>query len=359
MGNWSNSRHMVEASKQEALEAVDHYNRPLAARGLEGFLVHMHIAWLYLMHAEFARDKIDYRYRLPNGRLDKIDGEPRRWDLAKCVRYRFSQENDPVRKNLEMSILLRNKVEHRHERNLGVVAAGKAHALLINYQEELISQFGEKHSLGDSLRFPVFLSSLIGDGNEFVKALNSLPTATRNALAKFEADLDPAVSSDPRYEFRVVLTQKVGPRGASDVAIEFVRDADLTDEQRELFKTLGKDGKVLVREQLRPVADLDGMRPKDAVAKIDARVPFEFGMHHFTEMWRHLKVRPPTGDQHPERTMEQYCIYDRVHRDYVYTPAFVEKVLAEIGTAAKFAKVFGKQPRMKISTLPSASATAS
>lgn len=36
MSRWPAWRHMVEASKREALEAVDHYNRPLADRGLEG-----------------------------------------------------------------------------------------------------------------------------------------------------------------------------------------------------------------------------------------------------------------------------------------------------------------------------------
>jgi hypothetical protein len=37
----------------------------------------MHIAWLYLLHAAFKRDGIDYRYRLPNGRFERIDGEPK------------------------------------------------------------------------------------------------------------------------------------------------------------------------------------------------------------------------------------------------------------------------------------------
>jgi len=358
MSNWSNTRHMVEASKQEALEAVDHYNRPRTGRSLEGFLVHMHIAWLYLLHAEFARDKVDFRYHLPNGRLDKIDGEPKTWELAKCVRERFLDQNDPVRKNLEVSILLRNKVEHRHARNLAVVTAGKAHALLINYEAELVSQFGQQHSLADSLRFPVFLSTLAGSGREFVKALNSLPTGTRNLLAKFDADLEPGVASDQRYEYRILLTPKLGPRGDVDAAFDFVREADLTDEQRHAIKALGKEGKVLVREQLRPVANLNWMKPSKAAKAIEERLPFHFTLYgHFTMMWRHLEVRPPQGDAHPERTVEQYCIYDRAHGDYLYSPAYVEKVVREIGTPAKYQAVFGKQPVMKVTELHSASAS--
>jgi hypothetical protein len=43
--------HMVEASKDEAVLAVRLYNDPSEARSFEGFVVHMHLAWLYLLHA--------------------------------------------------------------------------------------------------------------------------------------------------------------------------------------------------------------------------------------------------------------------------------------------------------------------
>jgi hypothetical protein len=43
--------------------AVRLYNDPSESRSFEGFIVHMHLAWLYLLHAEFLRDGIDYRYR--------------------------------------------------------------------------------------------------------------------------------------------------------------------------------------------------------------------------------------------------------------------------------------------------------
>lgn len=45
-------RFMVDASRQEALQAADHYNKPRRDRSLEGFFVHVHIAWLYLLHPQ-------------------------------------------------------------------------------------------------------------------------------------------------------------------------------------------------------------------------------------------------------------------------------------------------------------------
>jgi hypothetical protein len=51
----------LDASKAEALLAVDLYNQSNRSRRLEGFFVHMHMAWLYLFEAQYQRDDLDYR----------------------------------------------------------------------------------------------------------------------------------------------------------------------------------------------------------------------------------------------------------------------------------------------------------
>jgi hypothetical protein len=48
---------------------------------------------------------------------------------------------------------------------------------------------------------------------------------------------------------------------------------------------------------------------------------------------------------HPERTDERYCTYDERHRDYGYKKAYVEKLVREASTSAKFTKLTGKAPR--------------
>lgn len=71
---------MVESSRDEASLAVRLYNNPSEARSFEGFVVHMHLAWLYLLHAELTRDGVDYRYWHQQGRsrrLERVDGEPK------------------------------------------------------------------------------------------------------------------------------------------------------------------------------------------------------------------------------------------------------------------------------------------
>jgi hypothetical protein len=77
--------HVLQASRKEALLAVDLYNRAASERSLEGFVMHIHVAWLYLLHAKFERDGVDCRYKGPNGRFVRVDGEIKTWELSRCV----------------------------------------------------------------------------------------------------------------------------------------------------------------------------------------------------------------------------------------------------------------------------------
>lgn len=47
----------LDASKRQALLAVKLYNDPSDALALEGFVIHMHLAWLYYFQAKFQKEK--------------------------------------------------------------------------------------------------------------------------------------------------------------------------------------------------------------------------------------------------------------------------------------------------------------
>jgi hypothetical protein len=339
---------MLEGARDEALLAVDLYNQPRQPRRLEGFFVHMHLAWLYLLHAEFKRDGIDYRYRLPNGRFQRVDGEPRTWELTRSVEERWP-EDSAIRKNMELTIALRNKIEHRYHEAIAMATSGYAQALLLNFEEELTSSFGPKFSLGEHLRFPIFVGSITAVGDARIAEIrNRLPSSTRDFITEFEADLDQTIVRDQRYEFRVHLIPKLGPKTEADRALTFVREDELTNDQREVLLDLGRTGAVIVREQVRGVAGAGLMKPGTASSRIQERIPFKFSVYsHFPRAWRQLGCRPKSGSARPERTDERYCFYDEPHADYLYTPAFVEKVVRETSTAEKFAAFIGLPPILK------------
>lgn len=209
----------LDGAKDEALLAVDLYNQPTRPRHLKGFFVHMHLAWLYLFQARYEREHRDYFFRKPNGRYERIDGEPKSWDLAKFTRERWV-DNEPVRLNLEFTIALRNKIEHRYEEAISIAVAGYAQALLLNFEEELIQVFGRSHALGNQLRFPIFVGTFTKEGMARAAAMQQqLPSKTRRFISQFESSLDPKVMDDQHYEFRVHLIPKLGAKSEADLAL--------------------------------------------------------------------------------------------------------------------------------------------
>ncbi len=345
---------MVAASRDEASLAVRLYNDPAEIRSFEGFIVHMHLAWLYLLHAELTRSEIDFRYWQRHGRskrLEKVDDEPKRWELIRCVQERWPDAKDPVRANLIFFIGLRNKIEHRYARqqeSLTAALGGQVQALLLNYEEELTSKFGVESSLATRLRFPVFIGSFTSEGEQTLRRLRRrLPAALRTFVAQYSAGLELVTSSDPRYELRLRVLQELSPKDPDALAVQYTRYDDLTDEQRNTIEQIGRKGYVVVREQKRDVVGHGRLKPNQVTTAVAAEIPYTFTMGHFPKAWKALKVRPPTNADCPERTDARYCVYDELHNDYGYTDAYVRKLVRECRTAAGFRRLLGTAPKDK------------
>ncbi|WP_162642058.1 DUF3644 domain-containing protein [Streptosporangium sp. 'caverna'] len=339
---------MMQAAQAEARLAVRLYNDAAEERAFEGFVVHMQLAWLYLLHAEFTRDGVDYRYRRrDNSRLiEYIDGEPKCWELSKCVSYKWDA-GEPVRQNIEFFIQIRNRIEHRYQseqRQISLAVSGHAQALLLNFEEELVDQFGENSSLATTLRFPVFIGSFTDSGKRALNKLRSrLPAPLRKFISEYHADLDSDIRDSSHFEFRIRLVSEL-TRATDDevLPMQFTRYDEMSEEQRVAIKDMGV---VIVREQRRSVSNDDLYKPRVAAEKISESLIFVFNQNHFTKAWKALGVRPETGNPHPERTKEQYCRYDSMHKDYGYTDAFIKAVIKRCSSADGFLELIGVMPR--------------
>lgn len=343
---WPRWRHTLNEAKRLAVKAIDEYN--CSTGHYADFIGTMVRAWLYLLQAEFQRDQVDYRYKDANGDPILIDGEPKLWDVLRSAKERFPASNDPVRVNLELFIALRNKVEHRYEHALKAAAGGRAHALVINFEQEVVAKFGVDHSLADELRFPLFVESITTpDRKGTVKAARALQAA-QTVFAKFDADLDSEVLDDQRYDFRVRLVPMLGPKSEADAAFDFVKLDELTDDERKVMVEAGRSGRVVTRIKTIQVSSAGCMLPKQVVSAVQKRVPFDFNMSLHTRLWKHFKLHParwvpPNGGE----TVCELCIPDEPTRQYVYTPAWVDKIVKEIGTPERFQAFFGVPPRMR------------
>jgi hypothetical protein len=273
----------------------------------------MHKAWHFLLHTRLHMAKIDYYYRDPkSGRYVLVDGEPKAWDLEWCLKQRYPNTADPVRLNVELFVALRNKVEHRYENNLKIATGGKAQALVMNYEYETTLHFGPTFSMADHLRFPISLQALTAAGQEQLKAAAAnVPKRTRDLVAKFEAGIDPTVLDDLRYDYRVRLVPIVGSKTDADLAINFVRLDDLTDDERKVMVEAGRLGTVIVRNKHVEVAGKDKLLPGQLAQLVEDQLPFEFNVYReHLEMGRRLRVRPPVGAADPYETDARYCVYN-------------------------------------------------
>lgn len=336
--------------RSAAVAAVAAYNRPGPRFRTAEYIVLITIAWTSLFHAIFysRRRRPWYRKKTPGGgiRYVKIDGEPKHWDLSECLRQNYKGQNPPERKNLEFLIALRNKIEHRNLPELDPALYGECQAALLNLEELLVGQFGRRYALADQLAVSLQMTRMLPEQKaRAARALASdAASSVKEFIEQFRAGLSSPVLNSMKYSFSVYLVPRVANREkAADAAIEFIPVDEASDADLERMEKLN----VLIREKHIPIANLGFFKPGEVVNEISPEIPYRVSIWTHTQAWKHYAVRPPSGARHPERTIPEYCVYDQVHDDYVYTPAWVAKLVRDLTDPMVFEHVIGKPPLAK------------
>ena len=341
----------VEKCRSAAIAAVEAYNRPGPGFRTALYLVLIVIAWQAFFHAYFYKRgrKPWYRSRTSKSnrgvRYQKVDGEPKHWDLSQCLTEYFKEQHPPVRKNLEFLLGLRNKIEHRHLPVLDPMLYGACQAALMNLEDYLVKEFGDRYGLSESLAISLQFSR--GNPPERKKALKALAGSAKTVMdyvEEFQGGLTDQVLNDFGYSYRVFLVPKVANRkNAADAAIEFVHVDEASEEGLERLKKLN----VLIKEKHIPIANLDLRKPAKVVEEVDANIPFIFKMYYHTMAWRYFKVRPTNKSAKPENTNQSYCVFDKAHKDYLYRQAWVYKLIRELSEPDRFQEITQQAPRKR------------
>jgi hypothetical protein len=325
--------------RSAAIAAVEAYNRPGAHFRTAQYIVMITIAWCGLLHAIFYnRGERPWYSKGGTGkgrRYVKIDGEPKHWDLSECLTRFHGANTPPERKNVEFLIGLRNKIEHRHLPELDASLYGECQAALLNLEALLVSEFGKRFALTEQLAVSLQFSQMIPAEKKM--AARSLATGVAKSVTsyveKFRGNLPATVLNSMKYSFNVFLVPKVANRqSAADAAVQFVRVDEASPEELLRLERLN----VLIREKHIPIANLDLLKPGQVVAQVEAALPQPFTMATHTLAWRRYGVRPMGKSDHPERTQPQYCVYDPVHHDWLYTHAWVELLKRELADPQRY-----------------------
>jgi hypothetical protein len=334
---------LIEKARETALLAVETYNRPTASFRSGAYVVLMIIAWTSLFHAMFLRNGSKPYYRKPGSRrYDRIDGEPRRWELKECLQQHYKANNPAARQNLEFFIGLRNKIEHRSLAQIDPEVFGECQAMLLNFESLLVSEFGDRYAIRGGLTFALQFSHVIPKSSSApaAKATAGAFKAIKQYVDAFRSSLSADVQNDLAYSFKVFLVPKIGNHASKDsVAVEWVKyDPSKPEEMRNYEKVVA-----MIKPKEVQIANLGLLKPTRVAQQVAAKLGKRFTIYYHKLCYEHFKIRPPGGAPDPSACNPQFCVYDDLHKDYCYKPEWVEFLAQKLGDPALYENIIGKR----------------
>ena len=323
---------ILESSLNSAFTAVETYNRPRTQFRIENYIILMIIAWTKLFHAYFQVIIGErYFYKERNGRYKLVDGEKKAWELTECIKkYQSISRRNKLTKatiaNLKFFIGIRNKIEHRHwdSTTLDILLFGECQSLRYNYENLIVSLFGEEYSLNTSLAYALQFSHL--RASEQLKAQRELLSKDmkdiKKYIDKYKTHLSDEIYNSQEYSVKLLQIPKVSNTNRSELSIEFVNWNSLMEEDREKYEKLTAIIKDKIIKQ--PVSNANLLRPKAVIHAIKDKTGIEINLNNHTSLWKAFNVRPDSDSKSKFDTRIEYCIYDEPHNDYLYTIEWVE-----------------------------------
>jgi len=277
---------LLAKSREAALHAVQAFNNPFTTFKSETFIVNMIIAWTYLLHAYYRREKVEYRhYDVVNvrRRFQRTEtGAVKYWSLRTCIGAKECPLDKPTKANLFFLIGLRDEIEHRMCLGLDERMSARYFACCLNYEAVIKKMFGERYSLEQDVAITLqFSHHLLQPPDEEVTEV-PLPSNVVKYVQQFDDSLSPDVMQSPQFAVRLIFTRKlVNHPGQADRAIEFVApDSDVGDAINKQY--------VVIRER-----EKRKLGAKEVVKIIRDEGYPRFGPYQHTQFWKRVDGKNP------------------------------------------------------------------
>jgi len=304
----------------------------------------MVIAWTALFHAIIFKQKKKPFYK--DGRyFKKKEGDFCYWELSTCVsKYFGGDTTNPIRKNLEFFIPLRNMVEHKSIPEIDADIFSECQALLFNYDKIMEKEFGLNSCIRESLSFALQLFPSSKSLNNAVIA-NPSTKPIVDFIKKYRSSITNDIMNSGEYAFKAFLIQVANHKGKNALPIQFFSYDKLNEDQKKNVDravTLIKNRHIQV-----PVSNMDLIKPNKVVNRVqkglgnpkvqrNGKEKDKFTQHTHTKCWGEYDVRPIRGAQNPELTKPEFCIYDQPNNAYLYTEAWVDFLIEEMQDDEKY-----------------------
>ena len=348
-GDLAEEFRLVAKARESALAAVRVYNDPVAGFRTETFIVLMVIAWNSLFQAILERDGMDYYVREPDGKQVLIDDRAKVLDTGELALKAVSGEDRrarAIRVNLDFFLGLRHQIAHRYLPALDTEVTAEAQAMLLNFENLLVAEFGDEAALGNRLTVPLQLSGFRGPDS--LRSLRSaqaqLPVDVQAYLRRHREEVDDEILRSSEYALPIFFVPVAANRERSaDAVVRFIRPGEVTAEIEKALEQLA----VVTKPRRVPVVSDDLLRPSEVVNLVKERLPFRFTSDTHQRAWKFYGVRPATASAEPEATDDRYCRWDRLLRGYGYTRAWVDKLVEDLSDPSIYEQVVGFQPEKR------------
>lgn len=338
----------LEKSRDSALLAVETYNKPAINFKSGAYIVLMTISWTALLHAYFLKNKIK-PYHKENNRFIKRDGDFYYWELGTCVKKYFeNQASNPIRKNLEFFIPLRNMIEHKSIPEIDSDIFAECQSLLLNFDKIMEKEFGVTYCIRESLSFALQLYPSSKSLNNAVVE-NPSSKSIVDFIKSYRSSITTDILNTGEYSFKAFLIQVANHESKNTLPIQFIQYDKLTDIQKSgvnRVATLVKNKFVQVA-----VSNKDKIKPNDVVKKVQAalgnpkvirngREKDKFNPDTHTRSWKKYEIRPANGSETPELTTTKFCVYDSLNHNYGYTEDWVDFLVDEMAIEEKYNSLY-------------------
>ncbi len=341
-------RKCLEKSHDSALLAVETYNKPAVKFKSGGYIVLMVISWTSLFHAIFFRQKKKPFYK-KNNRFIKKDGDYCYWELSICLnKYFGSDTNNPIRKNLEFFVPLRNMVEHKSIPEIDSDIFAECQSLLLNYDKVMEKEFGVKYCLRESLSFALQFYPSSKSLNNAIQA-NPTTKPVIDFIKAYRSSISTDIINSGEYSFKAFLIQVANHQTKNTLPIQFIAYDKLDDAQKTNVNRVA----ALVKNKFIqvPVTNKDLLKPGVVVNKVQTSLgnpsimksgkeKDKFQMDTHTRCWKKYEVRPLNNSENPEVTIPEYCVYDQPNQTYLYTEDWVDYLIEEMSKDEVFNSLY-------------------
>ncbi len=321
---------LLHKSKEFALLAVSIHNNPYTEFKTYGFIINIIIAYTSLFHAIFEKRGSNYIHLNDDGTPVMIDGEEKPWELSKCCDEYWPGVEAVEKFNLKFLIGLRNKIEHRSLPAIDLAVNGECQSALNNFENIMVSEFGDEHALTTSLAIAMQLTHISQQSQ--IEALKQLQKnnyrVVREYMESYRNDLGDEIIESQKYRIRAFLIPKLGNHAkSSDLAIEFINVNKLSIEQLANYE----QGVAFMKGIESPFK----LRPTKVVEIVSSSID-GFNMTLHTKCWKFYNARPREMNQNFK---SEYAGYVEGFDGYLYSQQWATFLINSLKDEQELLKV--------------------